>query len=75
MAERISSLARLLRQAVLVDYGGDVLVGTASHGARESAEQSFPRVDIEKVLGDVLVEQALRQPLERHRLLLGRVFW
>lgn len=59
-AERISSLAQLVRQAVLVDSGGDV-VDRAGYDTRDATEKSFSRLDIERVLGDVVVEQALRQ--------------
>lgn len=60
IAERISVLARLLRQAVLIDFGSQL--NKEDQDARYNAEQSFPRVGIEKILGDVVVDQALRQP-------------
>ena len=60
IAERISVLARLLRQAVLVDFGSQL--NKEDEVARDNAEQSFPRIGIEKILGDVVVDQALSQP-------------
>lgn len=60
IAERISMLARLLRQAVLIDFGSQLK--KEDQDARYNAEQSFPRDGIEKILGDVVVDQALRQP-------------
>ncbi|KAB8228963.1 uncharacterized protein BDW43DRAFT_289875 [Aspergillus alliaceus] len=60
IAERISSLARLVRQAVLTDFGKEL--DKERHGARCTAEELFPRLGIEKLLGDTVVDQALRQP-------------
>ncbi|KAA8650154.1 hypothetical protein EYZ11_010603 [Aspergillus tanneri] len=60
IAERISPLARLVRQAVLTDFGSQL--DKERQDARSSAEDSFPRLGIEKILGDVVVGQALRQP-------------
>ena len=53
-------LARLLRQAVLIDFGSQL--NKEDQDARYNAEQSSPRVGIEKILGDAVVDQALRQP-------------
>lgn len=60
IAERISVLARLVRQAVLIDFGSQL--DKESQDFRYNVEQSFPRVGIEKILGDVVVDQAMRQP-------------
>lgn len=60
IAERISVCARLVRKAVLIDFGTNL--DEESLDARRAAEQSFPRLDIEKCLGDTVVDQALRQP-------------
>nr|AGC95325.1 putative metal-dependent phosphohydrolase [Aspergillus terreus] len=60
IAERISSCARLVRQAVLLDFGKSL--DQESQAFRQHIEESFPRIGIEKVLGDVVVDQALRQP-------------
>lgn len=53
-------MAQLVCQAVLVDFSGDV-VDRAGYDTRDAAEKSFSRLDIERVLEDVVVEQALRQ--------------
>ncbi|KAL5356243.1 hypothetical protein BJX96DRAFT_142547 [Aspergillus floccosus] len=60
IAERISVCARLVRQAVLLDFGSSL--DQESQDFRHSVEETFPRIGIEKVLGDVVVDQALRQP-------------
>lgn len=60
IAERISVCARLVRQAVLIDFGTNL--DQESLDTRRSAELSLPRLDIEKCLGDTVVDQALRQP-------------
>lgn len=60
IAERISDLARLVRQAVLIDFSTQL--DQEGLDVRSAAEESFPRLDIEKILGDVVVDQALRLP-------------
>ena len=74
IAERISPMARLLRASVLIDFdelgvkaGGRLFDSLSENGTvaaeaiREHLEQLFPRLGPEKVLGDIVVEQALRQ--------------
>jgi hypothetical protein len=68
IAERIHPLARLLRLAVKVDFGGaeemEVFYALTQRETGDKiiagAQESFPRGEIEKVLGDVVVAQALR---------------
>ena len=60
IAERISVLARLVRQAVLIDFSTQL--DQESQSVRDAAEEAFPRLGIEKILGDVVVDQALKQP-------------
>ena len=70
IAERISALARLVRLAVLMDFDklaegpwvdeSELEVNEESY--RPSIEGQFPRLEIEKVLGDIVVEQGIRQP-------------
>lgn len=72
IAERITPLARFLRLAVLRDFYA--LEG--SHSATEaefralravnqqSVEERYPRLDPERVLGDIVVEQGMRQPVK-----------
>ncbi len=62
IAERIGELSRLVRLAVITDFGRksdawDVLVPL-----REEIERELGRAEIEKVLGDAVVEQARRRP-------------
>ena len=69
IAERISPLARIVRLAVLMDFkvlGQNPWV-TADElkiddeGYRRSVEEKYPRLEPEKVLGDIVAEQGLRQ--------------
>jgi hypothetical protein len=73
IAERIHPLARLLRLAVKIDFHGVAERETLTRALREvdafprdaeaviaQAEKAFPRAEIEKVLGDCVVEQALK---------------
>lgn len=61
IAERISDLARLVRLAVLTDFGKKDASGTISKEDTQAAEQEFPRGSIEKVLSDAVVAQAMKQ--------------
>lgn len=63
IAERINELTSIVRRAVLIDFGRKV------GGSPERLEQltvdlegKLPRLRIEKVLGDAVVEQAVRRP-------------
>ncbi|KAF6231626.1 hypothetical protein HO173_010158 [Letharia columbiana] len=69
IAERITPLARLVRLAVLMDFNE---LGKSSwiteselevdeENYRRSIEERFPRLSAEKVLGDIVVEQGMRQ--------------
>ena len=70
IAERITALARFVRLAVLMDF--DKLgecpwmdkseLEINEEGYRSTVEEQFPRLQIEKVLGDIVVEQGMRQP-------------
>lgn len=70
IAERITALARFVRLAVLMDFnklgecpwanGSEQQVNELRY--RRSVEEHFPRLDAEKVLGDIVVEQGMRQP-------------
>ncbi|TKA23126.1 hypothetical protein B0A50_07156 [Salinomyces thailandicus] len=62
IAERISSLARLVRLAVLMDFKRkDALTLTTEEEVAEF-EGLFPRLEAEQVLGDAVVQQALKRP-------------
>jgi hypothetical protein len=60
IAQRISVCARLVHQAVLLDFGSSL--DQENWEFRHRLEEVFPRDGIEKVLGDTVVDQALRQP-------------
>lgn len=62
IAERITPLARLVRLGVLIDFRP---AARSSWGAVEygkDVEARHPRLDIEKILGDAVVEQAKNNP-------------
>jgi len=69
IGERITALANVLRRAVLIDFGKSfpqLKIGGDGRQTlqqyKEDAEKEWPRLGIEKVLGDAVVEQAVRQP-------------
>lgn len=70
IGERITPLAKLVRLAPLMDFH---LLGKNSwitelercideENYRKGIEKRYPRLNIEKILGDSVVEQALKQP-------------
>lgn len=62
IAERISELARLVREAVLTDFGrAPVSLDNAAEIKRE-IESRYPRLNAEKVLADAVVAQAVTKP-------------
>lgn len=70
IAERITALARFVRLAVLMDFNklskspwvDKFELQIDEKGYLRSVQERFPRLDVEKVLGDIVVEQGLRQP-------------
>lgn len=70
IAERITALARFVRLAVLMDFGklgecpwaNESELEVNGEGYRRSVEEQFSRLDVEKVLGDIVVAQGVRQP-------------
>ena len=65
IGERIGALANLVRRAVLLDFGRTLpKLGEENDSLqfKEAAEKEWPRLNIEKVLCDAVVEQAVRQP-------------
>lgn len=65
IAERVSDLTRLVRQGVLLDFGGlkvAEVMGEERGGLKEELERKFPRLGAENVLGDLVVRQAVREP-------------
>ncbi|KAK5050999.1 hypothetical protein LTR84_003558 [Exophiala bonariae] len=64
IAERITPLARLVRLAVLIDFRP---LSRQSHHAVDygrEIEIKLPRLDIEKILADAVVHQAVQNPLK-----------
>ena len=72
IAERITPLARFVRLAVLMDFNElgksplitELELEVDGGGYRRSIEEKFPRLSAEKVLGDIVVEQGMRQPIK-----------
>ena len=58
IAERYSALSRLVRLAVLTDFGRGDLVSAEK---KNEIEAGLPREHIEKVLGDAIVKQVLEK--------------
>ncbi|CAG5163360.1 uncharacterized protein ALTATR162_LOCUS6419 [Alternaria atra] len=62
IAERIGELSKLVRIAVITDFGRKSADWEVLESLREQLEVRYERVGIEKVLGDAVVEQAKRKP-------------
>ncbi|MFF1847709.1 HD domain-containing protein [Streptomyces sp. NBC_01550] len=62
IAERMGRLPRLVRVGVRADFGATELIGTDDEDRLASALALFPRLNIESVLGEAVVAQALRCP-------------
>ena len=61
IAERIDPFTRIIRLAVLIDFVAEKREELGADGYAAEIEALVPRLDIEKVLGDAVVEQALAQ--------------
>ncbi|KAK3060852.1 hypothetical protein LTR53_019978, partial [Teratosphaeriaceae sp. CCFEE 6253] len=59
IAERISPLARLIRLAVTIDFKRPAAMRLTTDEEVEEFEAMYPRGEIEKVLGDAVVDQVL----------------
>ncbi|MGW0145533.1 HD domain-containing protein [Streptomyces sp. NPDC003333] len=62
IAERMGHLPRLVREGVLADFGRTDLIPPGDEESLTEALAAFPRMDVETVLSDAVVAQALRQP-------------
>jgi hypothetical protein len=62
IAERINELTGIVREAILFDFGRPRVHAEELIKRRESFEGQFARQGIEKVLGDAVVEQAVKNP-------------
>lgn len=62
IAERIGELSRLVRVAVITDFGRKSPDWETLEPLRKKFEMKFERAEIEKILGDAVVEQAKKRP-------------
>ena len=62
IAERIHPLARLVRFGVRIDFRQDTRDELQANEYVATIEREVPRLEIEKVLGDAVVRQALLKP-------------
>ncbi|KAH6882824.1 hypothetical protein BKA58DRAFT_407921 [Alternaria rosae] len=62
IAEKIGELARLVRIAVITDFGRRGEEYEVLQSLTEQLEAQYERAGVEKVLGDAVVEQAKRKP-------------
>ena len=62
IAERIHPLARLVRLGVLIDFRQPTRDQLQANECVASIEPAIPRLEIEKILGDAVVEQAVHRP-------------
>jgi hypothetical protein len=62
IAERISTLARLVRLGVSLDFKRPSALELTTPAEVEHLEARFPRGPIEKVLGDSVADQAVEKP-------------
>lgn len=62
IAERIGELSRILRTALGTEFGRKTTDSDVLEPLREKLEGRFERANIEKVLGDAVVEQAKQKP-------------
>ncbi|MEU3365215.1 hypothetical protein [Streptomyces pseudogriseolus] len=58
----MGTLPRLVRLAVLADFGRTDLIGAEGRNELTEALDRLPRLDIETALADAVVAQALRNP-------------
>lgn len=62
IAERIDPFTRLLRVAIKMDFSPDVRDANGAGSYAAEIEKMLPRLDIEKVLADAVVKQAVKIP-------------
>ena len=62
IAERITPLARLVRLGVLIDFRKATRFSLGAAEYARQIETKLPRLDIEKILGDAVVGQAIKNP-------------
>ncbi len=62
IAERATTMSRSIRQGVLIDFKRPAVLKLVDPVLIDKVERIFSRGEPEKILGDAVVEQALRQP-------------
>ncbi|KAG9788905.1 hypothetical protein KCU88_g1688, partial [Aureobasidium melanogenum] len=62
IAERTTPLARLVRMGVLIDFRPATRAAVEAVDYGITVEDALPRLEIEKVLGDAVVQQAIQNP-------------
>jgi hypothetical protein len=62
IAERITPLARLVRLGVLIDFRPATRESLDAVDYAREIELKLPRLNIEKILGDAVVQQAVQNP-------------
>ncbi|EXJ81378.1 hypothetical protein A1O3_07669 [Capronia epimyces CBS 606.96] len=62
IAERIAPLARLVRMGVLFDFRPATREALGAVAYAKTVEATLPRLEIEQVLGDAVVQQAVQNP-------------
>lgn len=62
IAERIAPLSRLVRLGVLMDFRPKTREDLDAGAYGAEIESKLPRLDIEKILGDAVVQQAVENP-------------
>jgi hypothetical protein len=75
IAERMSLLTRVVRMAVKIDFGSEQYRSLLGDGFVEKTEASFPRGEVEKVLGDCVAVQAERRQGDRRTIKAPAVSW
>lgn len=75
IAERMSLLTRVVRMAVKADFGSEQYRSMLVEGLVETTEASFPRGEVEKVLGDCVSVQAEKREGDRRNMKAPAVSW
>jgi HD superfamily phosphohydrolase YqeK len=75
IAERIGELPRLVRLAVITDFGRKSEAWDVLEPLRAQLEEDFERLGIEKVLGDAVVAQAKERPEKAPKVSWPRVMY
>lgn len=75
LAERMGPLTRILRMALNAEFGNELYRSLLDERLMELTEASFPRGEIEKVLGDCVAGQVERREGKERRAKAPEVSW